>query len=175
MGFWLIQRGTFNDLSKEYNGLTGRDELIRLDYMGSAEFEFGAIPHAYRRIMGVRKKYIIHKCNDIKDYRGENLYIFCNEDCAEKIESELKRYIEKRYRLQEYSTIHGHLDGKDEFLLKHDFFWCIDQSEIGDWMGWFGNEKTAPFLKIFDKDYNEWWMKKTEEQRLKEYNQSFGW
>ena len=48
MKFYLIQRGKFN---KDGNGLTGRDGVVDLDYMGSAEFEFGAIPRSFRRIM----------------------------------------------------------------------------------------------------------------------------
>lgn len=91
MGFWLIQRGSFRDLKKEYKGLTGSDGLVDLDYMGSAEFERDAIPRAYRRIMGNRDKYIFHYCTDIKDYRGKIFVIFCKKECAEKIEMEMKK------------------------------------------------------------------------------------
>lgn len=174
MGFWLIQRGSFRDLKKEYDGLTGRNGLVDLDYMGSSEFEWGAIPHAYRRIMGDREEYIFHYCHDIKDHRGKILVIFCKKEHAEKIEAEMKRYIKEHYRLKEFSTIHGHLEG-DEWAIKRDFFWCIDMSETGDWIGWFGMDKLTPFKNMLDKDYREWWMKKTEEERDKEYRESFIW
>ena len=48
MNFYLIQRGKFNRYGE---GLTGKAGVIDLDYMGSAEFEFGAIPRSFRRIM----------------------------------------------------------------------------------------------------------------------------
>lgn len=41
MAFKLIQRGSFRELDKEFTSLIGRDGLIDLDYMGSAEFEWG--------------------------------------------------------------------------------------------------------------------------------------
>ena len=86
----------------------------------------------------------------------------------------MKRYIKEHYRLKEFSTIHGHLEG-DEWAIKRDFFWCIDMSETGDWIGWFGMDKLTPFKNMLDKDYREWWMKKTEEERDKEYRESFEW
>ena len=171
MGFWLIQRGTFRDLKGNYDGLTGRNGLVDLDYMGSSEFEWKAIPHAYRRIMGNKDKYIFHYCNDIKDHKGKILVIFCKKEYAEKIESEMKRYIKEHYHLKSFSTIHDHLEG-NEWGSKRDFFWCIDNGEVGDWIGWFGRDKLTPFKNMIDKDYNEWWMKKSEETREKEYYES---
>lgn len=51
--FWLIQRGSFRALETAKKFLGGSFEhLIDPDYMGAAEFEWGAIPRAYRRIMG---------------------------------------------------------------------------------------------------------------------------
>lgn len=51
--FWLIQRGSFRDLKSATKFLGGSPtHLINPDYMGAAEFEWGAIPRAYRRIMG---------------------------------------------------------------------------------------------------------------------------
>lgn len=173
MAFSLIQRGSFRDLKKEYNSLTGRDGLIDLDYMGSAEFECGAIPRSYRRIMGNRDKYIFHYCHDIKDYRGKIMVIFCEKQYAEKIEAEMKRFIKEHYHLKEFVTIHDHLEGKDKYLLSKDFWWCIDYTVTGDWMAWFGMNKLTPFKNMLDKDYNEWWMTKSEDERKKLLGESF--
>ena len=46
--FYLIQRGTFKTTGEK---LTGTNGVVNLDYMGSAEFEWGAIPKAYRRLL----------------------------------------------------------------------------------------------------------------------------
>lgn len=44
--FWLTQRVLVADRPSK----TGFDRLFRLDYMGSAEFEFGAVPAALRSL-----------------------------------------------------------------------------------------------------------------------------
>lgn len=171
--FYLIQRGSFNkDLSKEFDALTGETGLIDLDYMGYAEFEFGAIPHAYRRIMHNRGKYDYHILHDIKDHKGQPFVIFCETEHVEQIKEELKRYIENPYRLKSFCCIRNHISGEETST---DFFWNIDINDIGDWMGWFGEDKLDVFKKTFDKDYNEWWMKKSEDEREKEYKSSLSW
>ena len=60
--FWLIQRGKFNNnIDTATSFLGGRSEcLIDPDYMGAAEFEWGAIPKAYRRILGQYDQYSLH-------------------------------------------------------------------------------------------------------------------
>jgi hypothetical protein len=174
MGFWLIQRGKFNDTKNEYKGLTGRDGLIELDYMGSSEFEWGAIPKAYRRIMGDFNQYIYHYIHDIKDYRGKLLVVFCKKDKVENVENEIKNYINNSYRLKEYCTLKYHISGSgNEHRLKKDFFWNIDNNSTGDWMGFFGMDKLTPFKTAITNDYNNWWMLKTEVDREKEYKEAF--
>lgn len=42
---WLIQRGIVKNLNRATTDLKV-SEFMELDYMGSAEFEFGAIPSA---------------------------------------------------------------------------------------------------------------------------------
>jgi hypothetical protein len=44
--YWLVQRLRRN----EWGGGTGFDALFRMDYMGSSEYEFGAIPKSLKRI-----------------------------------------------------------------------------------------------------------------------------
>jgi hypothetical protein len=44
--YWLVQRLRRN----EWNGGSGFDALFRMDYMGSSEYEFGAIPKSLKRI-----------------------------------------------------------------------------------------------------------------------------
>lgn len=170
MGFWLIQRGTFNTLNKEYNNITGeRDEgLIDLDYMGYAEFEWNAIPRAFRRIMQQKEDYIFHYCNDIKDANGKIMVIYCNNKNAEAIEAEMKRYIGKRYPLKGFCNIHEHIRHK-EYADKPEAFWCIDKNETGDWIAWFGMNKVTPVKNTIDRVYTNWWLPKSEEEREDNY------
>jgi hypothetical protein len=177
MGFWLIQRGSFNNLKNEYKGLTGREGLIDLDYMGSSEFEWGAIPKAYRRIMGEFDQYVYHYIHEIKDYKGKLLVIFCQKEKCEAIETEIRNFIEKGYQLKEFCTLKDHIKGKgglcSDYTLKKDFFWCIDMKEFGDWMGFFSMDKLTPFKTAITNDYNNWWMTKTAEERETEYQEAF--
>lgn len=63
---WLIQRGLTKDIDR--NDTNSLDELIKWDYMGAAEFEWGAIPRSISRFSMYLKMntLIIHstKLND---------------------------------------------------------------------------------------------------------------
>ena len=50
MTFYLVQRGTFRD-KIDISKITGIDSIISWDYMGSSEFEFGALPTSLKRIV----------------------------------------------------------------------------------------------------------------------------
>lgn len=173
--FYLIQRGKFRDLKKkDYKGLTGRNGLIDLDYMGNAEFELGAIPNSYRRILHDRPDYIFHYVNDIKDYNGKILVIFCRKDKAELIEKEMRVFIEQNYKLKTWSLLPERIAGAKYYdkdsLSTRDFWWNVDEySNVSDWMCWFGMDKLTPFKNMIDYEYNEYWMKKSEKEREEEY------
>lgn len=185
--FWLIQRGKFRDLSKA-TALFGTKEihLINGDYMGSAEFEWGAIPKAYRRIMGQYDKYKLH-ITDLKTVSGVPLYLFCEDENYELILAEIKLYLEKEYRLKEWTNLHAHFretsgpaSSYDKHRLETNFWWCIDryyqneQGRIGDWMAFLGAaDREKAFLRCIENDYRNWWMEKSEEEREEEFKKSF--
>jgi len=52
MRFYLIKRGHFND-HISYNDITGIDDVMNWDYMGSSEFEWGAPRQSLVRIMNL--------------------------------------------------------------------------------------------------------------------------
>jgi hypothetical protein len=173
--FWLIQRGSFEeDLSKNFYGLTGMHGLVELDYMGSAEFEFNAIPHAYRRILHHMESnsYDYYVCEDIKDANGDPFILFCKKEQYENIKEELKSYIEKPYRLKSFFPIKDHITGEKTST---DFFWCIDRRDTGDWIGWFGESKLNTFKEVINNDYTEWWLAKSQRERNEEYSSSLNW
>ena len=76
--FYLIQRGTIRvNPQEKIRFLSGRDDaLIDPDYMGSAEFEWGAIPRAYVRVLNRYHEYSIHDTG-LKTVQGKTLYLFC--------------------------------------------------------------------------------------------------
>lgn len=58
---YLIQRAKF----KPYNGYPRISEALDLDYMGSAEFEFGALPKSLRALEAVKDKLVVLDVLDI--------------------------------------------------------------------------------------------------------------
>ena len=101
MKFYLIQRGKFN---KDGNGLTGRDGVVDLDYMGSAEFEFGAIPRSFRRIMHDFDSYV-YTSTGIYTKENNELILFSNQELSNEILEGLASFINNPYHLKEYSDL----------------------------------------------------------------------
>lgn len=182
--FWLIQRGSFNDPKTATEFLGGSAKhLINPDYMGAAEFEFGAIPKAYRRILGQYDQFSLHK-TDMTNLRGVPLYLFCKDTQYELILAELKVYIRTVYHTKEWTNMEVHFNeelqryGATKHKLKTNFWWCIDISrcneDVGDWIAFLGaTDRVNALKRILDKDYKEFWMKKSAEEREEELKQAF--
>lgn len=170
--FWLIQRGRFNN---EGDSLTGDNGLINLDYMGSAEFEFNAIPRAFRRIMYHFRKYdVFGTC--IHTPEGEELMVFCQKNNSEKIINAIKSYIEKPYHLKEFSELdkipYAQKDNMSYMGRRSNFWWCIDNVDLyGNWMAFLSSNQDR-FIAAITNDYKNWWMKKSKKEREEEYKKS---
>ena len=193
--FWLVQRGTFNSNLTDATQFFGHDGLIDLDYMGSAEFEWGAIPKAFRRIMGQRDQYALY-ITDFETIGGVPFCVFCRKDRYDKVLDAIKKYLDGGYGLKEYSNMREHfkVSGRvsltaNKYTLRTNFWWCIDKADIGpdvdedfdnlvgDWIAFTGaTDRQKAFLRAIDSDYNNWWLKNyTEEEREKEFKNSFCW
>lgn len=185
MKFWLIQRGKFRNNLKEATGFLGPKpcNLIDPDYMGSAEFEFGAIPKAYRRIHGRFNKYKLH-ITDLKTYGGVPFCLYCLDNHYEEILSEIKTYLETDYRLKERSGMKSHFNNSSYYKFDRttNFWWCIDSTtpddddklSIGDWIAFTGaTDRQKAFMRVLANDHKEWWESKTKEEQQEEYLKSF--
>jgi len=125
---WLVQRckptGTYEE------GMMVSD-YMNLDYMGSAEFEFGAIPQSIRRLAG--KPNLVVKPIKYTNAKHHNFtyYILADEAEVEKAKKDIEAYISGKNgagRLKEH--IHfGPQIQESEFGSKSDygFWWCIDE------------------------------------------------
>ena len=169
MKFDLIQRGKFK---KDGTCLTGRDGVVDLDYMGSTEFELGAIPRAYRRIMHEFDKYIYTPTGICTKEKNE-LILFSDQEITNEILDGIISYVNKPYHLKEYSELdkvpNSSIKDTDYNRLSTDFWWCIDFGI--DWMA-FLNSNRELFEKGINEDYFNWWLKKPEEVRNQEYVRS---
>ena len=183
--FWLIQRGTFRDIKFATKFLGGTcDHLIDPDYMGSSEFEWGAVPRAYRRVMGRYEKYSLH-ITDLVTTGGVPFCLYCMDSKYEQILAEIKVYLKELYQLKEWTNMEAHFTtehpfgaGHRKYQLRTNFWWCIDKSlsddDVGDWIAFVGAaDRQNDFKRIIDSDYTDWWLKKPAAEREKRFKESF--
>lgn len=173
--FRLIQRGTFKNEGKY---LLDPDGVVNLDYMGSSEFEFEAIPKAYRRLMYHFTEYEIFP-TEIYTPEHDELMVFGRKDCAEKIIQSIKGFIQNPYALKEYSELEKVPKARKEDTSydcrRSNFWWCIDINEsYGDWMAFLEPQSTL-FTGAIKNDYTDWWLKKSSKEREEEYKKSLYW
>lgn len=189
--FWLIQRGkirpTFEDATEFLSGR--KDALVDPAYMGAAEFEWGAIPKAFVRLMDMMSKYEdnlvqVIQATDLKNIQGKTIWLVCDPARREVVISAIKDYIENPYPLKEYSHLPEHFQKeqgrfRSYALEQTDFWWCIDrcrdyQSEefVGDWIAFIGERGVpAKLTQILNNDLRNWWMafdEATRAQKLKD-------
>ena len=88
--------------NKDGKGLTGIDGVVDLDYMGSSEFEFGAIPRSFRRIMYDFENYV-YTPTGIYTKENNELILFSNQKSSDEIVDGLISFISNPYHLKEYS------------------------------------------------------------------------
>lgn len=133
---YLIQRGTIEDDSNT----KGLDSIVSLDYMGSAEFEFGALPKSLGRIRDniAKYKYVTYTIGnksitifhneqfnnvEIRDY----LIALSNDQIRLKERSDFNTYINPSKHDLEWQSRHPH---------STNFWWDIEN----DIMFWKENE-----------------------------------
>lgn len=173
--FWLIQRGSFEKEGGKY--LIGTDRIVALHYMGSSEFEWGAIPKAYRRLMYHLPEYKIFPTG-IYTPEKEELMVFCKKMCSAEIVQSIRQFIKKPYHLKEYSELEKVPRAKKEDTSydrrRSNFWWCIDIESYGDWMA-FLQPQEEQFLTAIRNDYQDWWLAKSPKKREEEYQKSLHW
>ncbi len=130
---YLIQRATFR-----YNAeKTGIDRILSFDYMGSSEFEWGALPASLKRIRAERDKY---RTIDIS-IKGKTITVFTKDEPDMEYFNWLT---EGRLHLKEFSAFDQYIKGEGYFAMKFDFWWDIEN----DIMFW---RKDAGFEADFKK------------------------
>ena len=173
--FCLIQRGRFENDGKSYIGL---DSVVHLEYMGSSEFEWGAIPKAYRRVMYQFTEYDVFNTG-IYTPEHEELMLLCRKDCSAEVIQAIRYFIEHPYKLKEYSELEKVPKARKEDTSHNrrccNFWWCIDIEEpCGDWMAFLQPQATL-LTDAVKNDYQNWWLNKSPEEREEEYEKSLNW
>lgn len=147
MRIYHIQRGNFKE-KINISAIEGVDSILKFDYMGSSEFEFGALPKSLKEMVSSFRN------NDF----NENIIMINNKKfCLYSKSGEKAEYEEiieflKSKALNEYNRdtkecmyFLNHFEGKEKTKLKrgcakktekvpnysyHDFWWDIDN----DWV-----------------------------------------
>jgi len=134
---YLIQRAKIRDISNLNK--SGIDQVLQMDYMGSAEFEFGALPNSLKHIREHLNEYDYFLYNlptSVKELFP--VVIFCRRDHREQIEKFLMDvcYEEnpKKIFLKEYCDLVAFVNpGKfDDTRYANNFWWDIENH----WMCW---------------------------------------
>jgi hypothetical protein len=72
---WLIQRGR---IQSDFSADNRISQAISMEYMGSAEFEFGALPQSLREMQAVAAKLSLIEVQQVRDAKGNPLYAYGN-------------------------------------------------------------------------------------------------
>lgn len=134
---WLIQRAKFRDSDQK-----GIDGIIRLDYMGSAEFEFGAVPNSLKQIRTSLNNY------DFFTWHwafapDKPITFFCKILDREEVEKVLVELAHGRLRLKGYCDLKYYLDPERQEHKTNDFWWDI----VNNFMFWKQNAEFGTKFK----------------------------
>lgn len=187
--FYLVARGRINPDAPSSASLISRRGFIDPDYMGAAEFEFGAIPRFYRRVMQRLYEYaIINLGETIGLYTSCDIpfWAFVNVQDIQDFTEAMKDYTDdlkardrvRQWHLKEWTSIDEHFSSYspgevDFFPKKSDAWFCIDQRDrwhVGDWFMFVGDESIKEgFLTRIRQDHTDWWLVLPEDERKKDY------
>ena len=163
MQFYLIQTGQIEkDIKSEEIVLGyGNNKFVYFNYMGSAEYEFGASRRSFEYIMENYNKYALRE-SYLKNMADTPFYIFCHEDDFETIQNSIAAYSRKGNDrgLKEpcYLWCHFTDGGRDIEDLRwrriHNNFWWDFEHH---WMGLFGaTDRVNAFTRAIENDRKEY-------------------
>ena len=138
---YLIQRGKFASTDKK-----GIDGLLSFDYMGSAEFEWGALPKSLDRVRASQKEYIkFDFIND--DYPDKSITVLCKDKDRLEIITNLILLANNQIRLKENCDLDSYLKNDKDYRTS-DFWWDIEN----DFFFWRTNQEfeTEFSVKLFN-------------------------
>ena len=98
--------------------------LLDFSYMGSAEFEFGALPKSLARVRENKTQYI-QTIAIIEEFPSKPVMVLCKETDKEEVLIVLNQLAKKELRLKEYCDLDNYLKGVQSFRTS-DFWWDIE-------------------------------------------------
>ena len=117
---YLIQRGRIKNYDEPIQGI---DHIVELDYMGSAEFEFGALPKSLKRMCRKADSLTITE-SALQAINGEKIHVIYTSPVDEVL-VHIMAMAYNRYRLKEMPRIAEALNAPDTRRYSN-FWWDID-------------------------------------------------
>jgi hypothetical protein len=126
---YLIQRCKINRPLGEYVGLPV-SKAVRFDYMGSAEFEFGAIPKSFREIRANFDQYKITRVPSVTETKDVAVALRVFHNMSDGEFAEYTKWLESaRANESNIDTKESvGLDPKGHYNKDVDFWWDIDNN-----------------------------------------------
>ncbi len=137
---YFVQRGTFKENIEKFNTIS---DLIDLHYMGSAEFEWGALPNSTIRMLVNIDFYDLFTFPEYVNPNGDELKVYAPKMFIDHIKDIVDNLATNSIRLEEYCGLAEHLKGEKNFY-SPDFWWDIDN----DFYIFFGKEKADMILEV---------------------------
>lgn len=136
----LVQSGVFKSNIKE---ITGRNSIVDLNYMGAAEFEWGALPRSTQRMLTNIDFYDVFTFPQYVNAKGEPLMVYAPKMFIEHISGIVEDLATgKNEHLKERCTLPEYL--KEKRICHHtDFWWDVEN----DFYIFFGSQKKDLVLK----------------------------
>jgi len=127
--FYLVQRMKNREIS-EGNNTPSIDDLFTQDYMGSAEFEFGALPKSLKRICQRLNEYQTYTLTEFKRPKSdEAVRIFCLPEHKDEIVEGIRELLKSEYpkmQMKEHAGFFKTFHGENDDYHRADAWWEID-------------------------------------------------
>lgn len=148
---WLIQRGVFEDI--ELEKIEGIDSLISFEYMGSAEFEWGALPKSLRRIIeDGNGKYGFVEIPEIKNSNDEPAFTYCLLSEENDVKEAIQHLSKNDYGYKESAMMSSYINNGENYRYRSNFWWDIQN----DFFVLFGEEKRDKLQIAINKMKLKW-------------------
>ena len=103
--------------------------------MGSAEYEWGALPKSLERTRENEKEYVQFEFT-FENFEDKPIMILCKESDKEELPKILAQLADKELKLKEYCDLDAYLKGNKDYKTS-DFWWDIQN----DFFFWRSNEE----------------------------------
>jgi len=117
---YLVQRCKF--AKREMSGI---DSILSFDYMGSEEFEFGALPKSLGDIRGDIGNYVYF---DVKIIEGKVVTVFCPSKIKDKMKDVIEGLAINKFMLKERCDLDIWLNDDKNSWYQSDCWWDLENN-----------------------------------------------